>query len=95
MFLEPSKYVTLDRKLLKLKECEIKTLFHDITEYPMCIPITDHNCEQYDKWCKKCSDTAKYFQNRGIIAMDVERGIFHFVDKGKLDEAANLVKYMP
>ena len=95
MFLDPNNYVTLDRKLLKLKECGVKTFFHDVSERPTYIPITDHNCEQYDKWCEKCRDTADcYFQSSGIIAVDVERGIFHLVNKRKLDKAANLVMYM-
>lgn len=96
MFLEPGNYVTLDRKLLKLKECDVETLFHDVIEQPTYIPINGHNCEQYDRWCKKCRDAAnRYFQNGEVIAVDVERGIFHLVDKGKLDKAANLVVCMP
>ncbi len=96
MFLEPSNYVTLDRKLLELKNCNIRTLFHKIKEYQTSIPITEHNSRQYDQWCKKCKNTAScYFLNSGIIAVDVERGIFHLIDKGKADEAANLVNFMP
>lgn len=96
MFLDPGNCVALDRKLLKPKECDMRTLFHEITERPTYIPITDHNCRQYDKWCEKCRNTANcYFQNSGIIAVDVERGIFHLVDKGELNKAAYLVKCMP
>lgn len=96
MFLDPNNYVTLDRKLLKLKKSNIRTFFHNVIEYPTYIPINEHNCEQYRIWSGKCKYTAtNYFRDQGIIAADVERGIFHLVDQGDLDLAAKLVAYMP
>lgn len=95
MFLDPCNYVALDRKLLKLKKSKIKTFFHFIKEYPTYIPITKQNCELYRFWSKLCRETAKtYFKNTNFIAVDIERGIFHLVDRCKIDTAAMLVKSM-
>jgi len=96
MFLDPRNHVTLDRKLLKLKESNIRTFFDDVIEYPTYIPINNHNREQYRIWSKKCKDTANnYFRDYGIIAADVERGIFYLVDQGHLNTATILVANMP
>jgi len=93
MFLDPRNYVTLDRKLLKLKESNIRTFFDDVIERPTYIPINNRNRKQYRVWSKKCKDTANnYFQDHGIIAADVERGIFYLVDRGNLNTAATLAQ---
>lgn len=95
MFLDPDNYVTLDRKLLQLKKSKIKTIFHDIKEYSTYIPITKQNCELYRFWSKLCRETAKtYFKNENVIAVDIERGIFHLADLCEIDTAAMLVKSM-
>lgn len=95
MFLDPANYVTLDRKLLKLKETNKRTLFNNIKEYPTYIPINKQNCEQYCVWSKMCKETANnYFRGYKIIAADVERGIFHLVDHGRVNIAATLVASM-
>jgi len=96
MFLEPHNFVTLDMKLLKLKESNVRTFFDNVKKYGTYIPINNHNCEQYRIWSGKCKSTAtKYFRDQGIIAADVERGIFHLVDQGKVNTAATLVAKMP
>jgi len=96
MFLDPRNYVTLDKKLLKLKESDIRTFFDNVIEYQTYIPINNHNRKQYRLWSKKCKATANnYFREQGIIAADVERGIFYLVDQGKLNTAATLVANMP
>lgn len=95
MFLDPSNYVVLDSQLLKLKDSKTKTLFQEIQRYPTSIPISRVNCKQYDKWCTICKDTAnRYYSNTGVIAVDVERGIFHIINQNNLEEAAKLVSSM-
>jgi hypothetical protein len=95
MFLDPTNYVTLDLKLLKIKESVIRTLFDDVAKYPTCIPINRQNSRQYVLWCQKCKETANtYFKNTEIIAVDVERGVWKLIDKGHLSQAADIVANM-
>ena len=95
MFLDPENYVTLDRKLLQIKKSKIKTIFHDVKEYPTYIPITPRNCEAYRLWCKLCQKATKtYFKDENVIAVDVERGIFNLAYHNQIDAAAMLIKNM-
>lgn len=92
MFLDPTNYVVLDSKLLKLKEAKTKTLFQEMQKYSISIPISRVNCEQYDKWCSVCKNTAsRYYSKNNAIAVDIERGIFHLINKEHLEKAAELV----
>lgn len=95
MFLDPETYVTLDRKLLKIKTSGVQTLFDNISEQQTYIPINQQNCNGYLLWCKKCKQTAKACENEEVIAVDVERGIFHMVDEGEIHQAAMIVANMP
>ena len=95
MFLDPENYVTLDRKLLKIKGSGIHTLFDGVTEQPTYIPINSQNCGQYSLWSQKCKEVAySYFRDKGIIAVDVERGIWKLIDRNRLAEAACIVANM-
>lgn len=95
MFLDTANYVTLDKKLLKLKQVHMRTFFSNIKEYPTYIPIDKHNRKQYSIWSKMCRETANnYFRGYKIIAADVERGIFYLVDHGKVNTATTLVANM-
>ena len=91
MFLDPENYVTLDRKLLKIKKSGIHTVFDGVSEQPTYIPINAQNCHQYLLWSQKCKNAANCYLGKGVIAVDVERGIFRLVDKGNLTEAGILV----
>jgi hypothetical protein len=94
MFLDPQKYVTIDRKLLKLRECSGRTLFHNLKlwgsiEY---IPATMDNQNVYQRWCEFCLRKAKrYFPDKDIRAVELERGILHLVGSNQLDEAAEIL----
>ena len=95
MFLDPQNYVTLDLKLLKIKESRIHTFFDDVAKYSTCIPINSENCRQYALWSQKCKETAStYFRDMEIIAVDVERGVWKLIDKDRLEEAAGIVANM-
>jgi hypothetical protein len=94
MFLQPRAYVAMDRKLLKLRECSGRTLFHNLKlwgsmEY---IPATMHNQTVYQRWCDFCLRKAKrYFRDTDVRAVEVERGILDLVDSNRLDAAAQIL----
>jgi hypothetical protein len=95
MFLDPENFVTLDRKLLKIKRSGVHTLFSNICEQGTYIPINSQNCKQYVLWSQKCRDAAStYFRIKEVIAVDIERGIFKMVDKGEINEASVIVANM-
>ena len=94
MFLDPWEYVAMDRKLLKLRECSNRTLFHNLKlwgslEY---IPATMDNQSVYQNWCEFCLRKAKRdFRDKDVRAVEVERGILHVVDSHRLDTAAQIL----
>ncbi|MBU4038041.1 MAG: zinc ribbon domain-containing protein [Proteobacteria bacterium] len=92
MFLDPQKYVTLDRKLMKLANVEPITIFHSIKTYRTYIPCTRENEQQYQNWCGLCKNASiKYFQGQEVFAVDIERGIFCIVEKGQYNVAAQII----
>ena len=95
MFLNPSEYVVLDRRLLKVRNCSRRTLFDNLklwggSEY---IPVTTDNQGVYQHWCELCRIIAnKFFWGEDVRAVDIERGILHFVDDGQLDNATEILE---
>ena len=91
MFLDPHQYAILDQKLMKLSKFEPVTLFRYIKS-STSIPCTINNERQYQNWCNLCRKTTElYFQEQGFIAVDIERGIFHLIENGQGEVAANIV----
>lgn len=94
MLLQPRQYVAMDRKLLKLRECSSRTLFHNLKLWGNLgyIPSTMHNQIVYQRWCEFCLRKAKrYFRDTDVRAVEVERGILDLVDKNRLDAAAQIL----
>lgn len=94
MFLDPVNYVILDRKLLKLREQGHHTLFHEVvvTENSTSIRVTEHNEMIYERWSQQCGEIAKrYFGESDVRAVDIERAIFHLIDNGRAQIAAEIL----
>jgi len=88
MFLEPSRFVTLDLQLAKLVELPGPNVLSHLTVYTTAIPITDHNSAVYTLWCDHCRDwAAKFPPCLGMRAADVERGIFSLVQAAQIGSA--------
>lgn len=95
MFLNPQKYVTLDRKLMKLKNVKPITVFHNIRSCKTYIPYSQENERQYLNWCDLCKNAStKYFQGQEVFAVDIERGIFYLVENGRHNIAAEIIAYI-
>jgi hypothetical protein len=91
MFLDPTRYVVLDRRLAGLASAETPTLFKELKLNPTSIPVNRCNLNVYQRWCTLRVETARNeFQGQGIIAVDVERGIFHLAQTNP-EKAASLV----
>jgi hypothetical protein len=93
MFLDPTNYVVLDTKLLKLHEQARSTVFHRINwNAGTSIYVSEQNEAIYDEWCALCRRAAK--NELGVTdvrAADVERGIFHLIQLGETELAAEIV----
>lgn len=91
MFLDPTRYVTLDMKLAKLRQEPVANLFHGLV-VRTSIPVTEHNERVYAAWCATCRDlAARLDPTGGLRAADVERGVFFLVDSGQVSVAASVV----
>jgi len=93
MFLDPTNYVVLDIQLLKLRDQERPNIFHEVThKEKTSIRITQKNQAVYEQWCSICRRiAAKEFGEIGIRAVDVERGVFHLTQTGRMLLAAQIV----
>jgi len=92
MFLDPSRYVTLDLSLMRLRDARVVTIFREIKQYKTQIPITGHNELCYERWCELCRKLVHdSFRDGKVLAVDIERGIFHLVKTGRIDLAADIL----
>jgi hypothetical protein len=89
MFLDPTKNVTLDLQLSKIKAAKTSTSFRNLSICPTYIPVTRQNETFYSAWCNTCCDVAhEYFASNGIRGVDVERGFFTMIRNGHVETAA-------
>ncbi|GAG44048.1 unnamed protein product, partial [marine sediment metagenome] len=94
MFLDPSNYVTLDLKLMKLREEDQQTIFHDVTlrSNATTIPVTRTKEEFYERWCDLCRRiTRENFDGTDVRAVDIERAIFYLVDTNQSELATEIL----
>lgn len=94
MFLDPTNYVTLDKKIMDLKDSNF--LENPLTkikfsEHETMIRITKESQSYYFSWCNMCKEiAAKQFP--GKIAVDIERGFFRLVETGQIDYGRQIIK---
>ncbi len=87
MFMNPKRYVTLDKKIMYLKDSfnpdnpltRIRYSKNDTG-----IRITKISTKYYFEWCELCSFIANEI-NSNKIAVDIERGFFRLVEEEKTD----------
>ena len=94
MFLDPAKYVVLDRQLLKLRDQEHRNIFHDIASAAKetRIRVSETNARVYERWSRLCRQIAmEYFGEADIRAVEVERGIFYLVQMKQARVAAEIL----
>lgn len=91
MFLDPTRYVTLDLKLAQLRLEPAATVLRPL-KVETSIRVSKANVEVYKNWCELCRTLADTgFPGEGLRAADVERGVFHLVDEGRARLAAHVL----
>ena len=92
MFLDPRQFVVLDQTLMELASAKTHTLFAKVKQHKTSVPITQPNERRYAEWSQLCvRGSETYFTGTGVIAVDIERGIYQLVNEDRLDIAAELV----
>ena len=93
MFLDPANYVILDIQLLKLREQQPRTILHEVVwREGTSIRVTKKNEAVYEQWSALCRRAATdEFHDKGIRAVDIERGVFHLIQTGRAKLAADIV----
>jgi len=92
MFLDPERYVALDKHLANLALARTATMFRDLRTYKKAgIPCNERNIPVYARWCGVCR---RWGQEIGLHAVDVERGVYTLAKEGPLDLAASIVAKM-
>jgi hypothetical protein len=93
MFLDPTRYVILDKKILEMYKTPSVTLLKAISFGPKetQIRISDNNCRVYLSWCAKCVTISNIYYEGKYRAVDVERGFFTLVQKKHADTAAEIL----
>ena len=93
MFLDPTNYVILDRQILKMSRTPYRTLLNNIAfgNEETQIRISKNNASVYPNWCKKCLDISILYYEGRYRAVDVERGFFTLIQKGRVEFAAEIL----
>ena len=92
MFLDPDKSAVLDKQIMKIHgSCPTTLLANLQIGRSTQIPITKHNSEAYEAWCRNMVDISHgYFDGR-FRAVDIERGFFHLIQEGSVEAAAQIL----
>lgn len=92
MFLDPSNSATLDFQIMKMQLNCPNSVLSEIQLRQTQIPITAHNSEKYEKWCETLKDIARRYLGEQSRAVDVERGLFHLIQSGKVQMASEILR---
>jgi len=94
MFLDPTKNVVLDKKIMELKDPMNPD--NPLSKIPYCVEkdsgirITKVSQEYYWEWCALCCFIAKQLDDKRI-AVDIERGFFKLVEVGKVNYGRQII----
>ena len=93
MFLDPEKYVILDQQILKMNNESYPTVLKDIkfSAKETQIRVSEANCRIYQNWCDKCRHISTNYFECAYRAVDIERGFFTLIQKGKVALAAGIL----
>jgi hypothetical protein len=93
MFLDPTKNVILDKKIMELRDPT--NLESPLTNIHYCksdsgIRISQKSQRYYHEWCELCNFIARQLNDKRI-AVDVERGFFKLVEEGKIEYGRTII----
>ena len=91
MFLDPDKSAVLDNQIMKIhRNCPTTLLANLQIGRSTQIPITKHNSEVYEAWCRTMVEISGGYFDARFRAVDVERGFFQLIQDGKVTAAAQI-----
>ena len=88
-FIEPTNYCVLDLLLARLRNVPGNKSLNNLTVTTQ-IGITKSNSAAYYGWCQECLVISNLFYNGTYRAVDIERGIFSFIQNGNLELAQQI-----
>jgi hypothetical protein len=93
MFLDPDNYVILDKQILRMRNINQHNLLNNINfgENQTQIGITNNNVLVYLKWFQKCKEISASYYSSNYCAVDIERGFFTLVQRGKVELASEIL----
>lgn len=92
MFLDPDKSAVLDNQIMKIHgSCPTTLLANLRIGRSTQIPITKHNSEVYEAWCRTMIDISDGYFDARFRAVDVERGFFQLIQDGSVTAAAQIL----
>jgi len=92
MFLDPDHSATLDLQIMKIhKRCPTTVLAQLCIGSSTSIPITANNSNAYEAWCRRMREISRIHFEDCFRAVDIERGLFHLIQKGDTDTAAQIL----
>lgn len=92
MFLDPSNSAILDFQIMKMQPTCPDSVLSEIKLQQTQIPITAHNSEKYERWCKTLKGIGLRYLGEQSRAVDVERGLFHLIQAGKVQLASDILR---
>ncbi|SET80279.1 hypothetical protein [Pseudomonas graminis] len=91
MYLDPVKSATLDRQIMKMHQVHDDTILAAFKEHKTSIPTNLRNSNAYELWCDHLGHIAQaYLPSARVV--DIERGFFHMIQTGGVNDAATILK---
>ncbi|MCX5821554.1 MAG: hypothetical protein NT047_16850 [Deltaproteobacteria bacterium] len=92
MFLNPTYYCVLDRKICRLRTDNSSKALNQLSFGPneMQIRISSHNEAIYDCWRTECLAVSTAYYGGEYRVVDIERGFFHLIQQGRLLSAQTI-----
>ncbi len=93
MFLNPERYVVLDKQITKMNNTTFPTLLNNLklSKNETQIRVSKKNVEVYTNWCLKCIEISKVYFKGSYRAVDIERGFFTLIKNNNIQQAAKIL----
>lgn len=92
MYLDPVRSATLDLQIMKIHQVHGDTVLAGVNQYSTRIPVSAGNSLAYEHWCDRLNLMAHNYLP-SARAVDIERGLFHLIQSGRVAEAAGVLKH--
>jgi len=90
MFLDPGRSATLDNQIMKIHGVQAGTVLAGVKRSGATMRVTAANAAAYEAWCQRLNAIRRTY-GLGRRVVDIERGLFHLIQRGRTAAAANLL----